>query len=290
MALQMMASRLVVLRERVVNALQGAFSAWSDTLAPAIDERIQPFLEDGEVAFDFPLLQQVLQRMVAASFDDMVAADKARVDEVVGDVLPRIERDRWVGSVRQKLIEIRRIAEGLFGRSRAVEIVAIDGATAREPELLWRQAEHTLSRMRSPDLQIPEASTSAVSFDAVTLADELEPLVTGLRGAIDAIELDERLTAESLQAKQEAMDEHDLLIGACKGILSGFCLLARRPDLAQRLRISLPRPRPASPGNQAPSDESSDSPPDEASDSASAETSDPSSDAEPADSGDTAAA
>jgi hypothetical protein len=246
MALQMMASRLVVLRERVVNALLAAFSAWSDTLTTAVGERVQPFLEDGEVAFDLPLLQQVLQRMVTASFDGMIEADKDRVDELVGDVQPRIERDAWVDSVRQKLIEIRRIAEGLFGRQRTVEIVAVDGATGREPELLWRQAEHTLSRLQSPEMQLPPASTSAVTFNAAGLAAELAPLVAGLRGAIDATKVDERRTAESLQAKKEAMTEHDQLIGACKGILSGFCLLARRPDLARRLRISLPRSRPGS--------------------------------------------
>ncbi len=272
MANQMMASRLVVLRERVVNAFQAAFSAWGDILTTAVGERIEPFLEDGEVAFDLPLVQRVLQRMVAASFDDMVEADKDRVDELADDIRPRLERDRQIAQVRQKLIEIRRIAEGLFGRRRAVEVVAIDGATAREPELLWRQAEHTLSRLRSPDLRIPQASTAAVNFDAAGLAAELDPLVTGLRGAIDAIELAERLTAESLQAKQDAMDEHDLLIRACKGILSGFCLLARRPDLARRLRISLPRP----------GSDDSDSSPDEASN--------PSTDAEPAKGGETATA
>ena len=119
---------------------------------------------------------------------------------------------------------------------------------------MWRQTEHTLSRLRSPDLQLPEASTSAISFDAAGLADELEPLVTGLRRSIEAVELEERRAAESLQTKTEAMTEHDRLIGACKSILTGFYLLARRADLAQRLRISLPRPRPGSDDEASPSD------------------------------------
>ncbi len=61
------------------------------------------------------------------------------------------------------------------------------------------------------------------------------------------------------------MAEHDLLIAASGRILSGFYLLARRPDLAKRIRLSLPRPKPESqngddssgddsPGN-APSDD-----------------------------------
>ena len=163
-------------------------------------------------------------------------------------------RDQWVESVRQKLVDIRPIVQGLFGRKRAVEIVAIDGKTARQPEHLWRQGEHTVSRLRDPDLQVPEASTASVVFDPGGLADELEPMVTALRSAIDEVEVDRRDAATTQQAKQEAIDEHDLLMAACGRILSGFYLLAGRQDLARRIRISLPR-------RQRPNgDESSDAP------------------------------
>ncbi len=66
-------------------------------------------------------------------------------------------------------------------------------------------------------------------------------MVSTLRRAIDAVELERRAAAASLQVKREAMAEHDLLITACGRILSGFYLLARRPDLAERIRLSLPR-------------------------------------------------
>ena len=238
-----MASRLIVLRERVVNTLHGAFDAWSSVMTTAVNERIGPFLAEGEAPFDLTLLQRVLQRMVGASFERIVEADKAHVDQLTDDIAPRLERDQWVDKVRQKLIDIRRIAQGLVGPDRVVEIVAIDGSTAHEPELLWRQAEHTLSRLRSPDFRLPATSTQAVDFDPLQLADELEPLVTGLRASIATVQLEERSAALSLQSKLEEMDEHDQLISASKHILVGFYLLARRPDLASRVRISLPRQR-----------------------------------------------
>ena len=255
-----MASRLIVLRERVVTKLQGALEAWTGVMTTAANDRIEPFLAEGEAPFDLDLLQRVLQRMVGASFERIVEADKAHADQLTDDVAPRLERDQWVAEVRSKLIDIRRIALGLVGPKRVVEIVAIDGATAREPELLWRQGEHTLSRLRSPEFRLPVKSTQGVQFDPEQIADELEPLVTGLRGSIAAIRLEERTAALSLQAKLEEMDEHDQLISASRHILVGFYLLARRPDLAKRVRISLPR-RSRSQDGTAPNGEAPDASP-----------------------------
>ncbi len=188
--------------------------------------------------------------MVEASFERMVAADKAHFDELTNDIAPRMQRDKLVAAVRRKLIDVRRIVQGLFGPERAVEVVAIDGRTAYQPDFLWRQAEHTLSRLRSSDFRLPEASTASIALDPTTLADELEPLVTALKASIDAVDLDRRAAATSQQDKIDAIEDHDLLIAACGRIVSGFYLLARRPDLAKRIRLSL-RPR------RTPSDDAS---------------------------------
>ncbi len=148
-------------------------------------------------------------------------------------------RDQAVEAVHQKLVGIRPIVVSLFGLKRAVELVPVDGSTALEPELLWRQAEHTLSRLRAPDLQLPATSTKSVTFDPLQFANELEPLVTALRAAIDAVDLDRRQAEASVEVKRREMADHDLIVRACGRILSGFYLLAGRPDLAERMRTTL---------------------------------------------------
>ena len=80
-------------------------------------------------------------------------------------------------------------------------------------------------------------------------------MVAALRDAIDAVELERRAAAASQQLKRDAMAEHDQLIAASGRILSGFYLLARRPDLAERIRLSLPRGR--SPNGDEPSGDGS---------------------------------
>ena len=194
--------------------------------------------------------------------EEIDEADKAHLDELANDIAPRMARDGAVSALRQKLIDIRRIVQGLFSPERSLEIVAVDGPTAEQPELLWRQGEHTIDHLRAPDFETPEVSTSSVSFEPQPLADELEPMVTVLRESIDALEVERRAAATTHTAKLEAMAEHDALMGACGRILSGFYLLARRPDLARRIRVSLPyRSRPGSQNGEAPGEASPDDEP-----------------------------
>ena len=95
-----MASRLIVLRQRLTAAIQAAFEVWGEVVTPALTERFDPFLEEGEAPFDFPQLQRMLLRMVAESFERMVAADKAHLDELTNDIAPRIARDGAVSTLR----------------------------------------------------------------------------------------------------------------------------------------------------------------------------------------------
>ncbi len=150
-----MASKMIVLRQRVAASIRAALATFGEEVTPALEERAGPFLDDGESALDFRLFVGLLERMVAASLERLVEADKDHLDELAGDVAGRLARDGAVAALRQKLIDIRSLVMALFGRRRAIEIVAVDGRTAAQPELLWRQGEHTLTRLRDPQLRIP---------------------------------------------------------------------------------------------------------------------------------------
>ncbi len=240
-----MASKLIIQRQKAAGASRAALSVFDDEVTPALGERLSAFLKPGEAAFDFHLLQAVLERMVAASLHTLIDADKAHLDETAGDGTSRHQRDGAVWALRRKLVEIRGIVKGLFGAKHAAEIVAIDGRTAMQPDLLWRQGEHTLDRLRAPELQLPEATTKAVGFDRSQLGDELEPLVTALRQTTDTVELDRQQAATTLATKKAAMAEHDALMGACGRTLTGLHQLAGRSDLARRIRVTPPRKKSA---------------------------------------------
>ena len=236
-----MASRMIVLRQRVAAAFRSAIVTYGKEVTPELGERTGRFLEDGEAGVDFGLLLTLLERMVAASLGQLIAADKTHLDETAGDTNRRRGRNGAVEALRAKLIDIRGLAQALFGLKPAAELVAIDGRTAAEPELLWRQGEHTLTRLRDPGLRLPKASTRSIRFEPQALADELAPLVVDLRRAIDGVAVDRQEAALTRAAKKAAMADHDLLMGACGRIVSGLHLLAGRRDLARRIKISLPR-------------------------------------------------
>lgn len=243
-----MASRQVGLRQRMANALRAAVAVWKGEVTPALNERVEPFLGEGEAEIDFSRLQEVLARMVAASLEELIEADKALIDELAGHGASRTRRDGAVATLRRKLVEIRSITIGLFGKERSREIVAVDGRIASQPDLLWRQGEHTLTRLMDPELELSESTTTAFRFDTGRLADELEPLVEDLHQAMSIVELERRQAEVTLAVKREAMADHDRLMGACGRILSGLHLLASRPDLAGQIRVTAPRRKAGSAG------------------------------------------
>ena len=77
-------------------------------------------------------------------------------------------------------IDIRSITDGLFGPLRSAEILATDGPTAEvdQPDLLWRQGDHTLSRLENPALGVPDMPTESLQFDPAKLASELKADLT----------------------------------------------------------------------------------------------------------------
>ena len=70
-----MASRLIVLRQRVAAAFRSAILTFGREVTSVVAARAGKFLRDGETAVDFGLLQTLLERMVAASLERLIAAD-----------------------------------------------------------------------------------------------------------------------------------------------------------------------------------------------------------------------
>ena len=198
----MMASKSIVQRQRAISFVLAAALAHVQDVLPALAERLAPFLEEGETMPDFELVQRLVGRLLASTRARLVAADKDHLDELAGAAGPRRRRDDLVRAVRAKMIAIRKIVEGFFGPRHGSELIAVDGRIAEQPELLWRQAEHTVSRLL--DAELPEVASvlGSVPFEPAGLAGELEPDVA-LRRALDAVELEKRNAESMLAAKRQ---------------------------------------------------------------------------------------
>jgi hypothetical protein len=233
----------MVQRQLAAEAVLAAQRAHAGAVSPVITERLAPFLPEAATMPDFELVLQLIGSLLGWSSDRLMTLDKAQIDELANDVEARLARDDAAAEVREILVMGRQTSLGLFGPPRTVQIFPIRGATAEQPDVLWRQAEHTLSRLRDPDFVLPVRTTGSIQFDPAEYAAELEPATTRLRDALEAVKLNQRQAEWTVGLKSEGMEEHDQVFRGCTRILSGFFVLGGRRDLAERVRPSVRRRR-----------------------------------------------
>jgi hypothetical protein len=271
-----MASLAAVVQQKAVSVFRSAVTAHAGQVIPAIVQRIERVLGEGEVVPDLFFFFSLLGRIPAEVMGRFIEGDKAHLDELTNDLEPRERRDEVGGRVRSKLINIRSITDGLFGPVRGAEILATDGPTAEvaQSELLWRQGDHTATRLEKPALATPSMTTASLQFDPATLGSELREDVDAFRQVLDECEQARREAEKTLLVREELSAESATVLRGCRLILEGMLLLGNRPDLVFRLRRAMRRRRraagsppvpdagetPTAPGDQPPApDEASDS-------------------------------
>lgn len=232
-------------RQKTATVLRSVEQSHIRDVLPVIEDRLRDALEGEEALPDVPFLATLLGRVQAAGTRAIIAADKAHEEELANDSEPRLRRDAAGERVHRKLVEVRRIAAGLFGRERSAEILGAPGLTAQvtEAERLWRQAEDTILRLEAPDFAAPAMTTASLQFDPAQLAAELRADNAAFREALDAVALERRKSESTLEVKNARFDESKRIDAACGRIYEGFFLLADRPDLLDRLRRALRRTR-----------------------------------------------
>ncbi|MCP3956291.1 MAG: hypothetical protein GY719_00410 [bacterium] len=210
---------------------------------PAVEDQLSEVSGGEETLPDVPLLAALLGRVQVGGTQRLIAADKAHEEELTNDAEPRQRRDETGGRVHDKLVEVRRIAAGLFGPERSAEVLGTPSQTAAvtEGERLWRQARDTVQRLEAPDFTVPVMTTASLQFDPGRLASELETDNTAFRDALDTVALEQRKAEASLAVKKARLDDAERIDAACGRIYEGFFLLADRADLADRLRRALRR-------------------------------------------------
>ncbi len=210
---------------------------------PSVEDRLRQVLSGEEVLPDLSLLIALLGRFQVRGTQQLIVADNAHEEELANDVEPRQRRDEAGERVRKKIVEVRRIATGLFGTERSVEVLGGSGQTApvSEGERLWRQGEDTAQRLEDPGFTVPVMTTASLQFDPAALVSELRTDNAAFRQALDAVALQQRKAETSLEAKNARLDDAKRIDAACGRIYDGFFLLADRADLLDRFRRALRR-------------------------------------------------
>ena len=258
-----MAGTMSIRRQRAGTSALSFFNAHGDEIAGGATERVNIFYQADENPVDFKLGLEVVGRLMQASLDRVILADKANLDEQANDIQPGLELREAGEEVQQQLVFTRRMLTGFYGVELANEILATDGpaAGADQPLLLWRQSEQTAERLRNTPFEEPRRTSASFDFRPSALADELEPAVLRLKAAYEAVDLERRKLESTVAEKAAATKafDADFRDGLRFGV--GLCRLAGRPDLAVRLKASLLDPPRRSSSEEPPSEPEEESPP-----------------------------
>lgn len=238
-----MASKGVVDRQRVGDAVIAAARTHAQQVGIALQEKLGEFTVEGEPAPNFVALQLMLARYLEDRLTRLVAADEIHLVELDDDQPPRLRRDEAAAELYTALVRIREVINAAFGSDLGTKLLGIDGATSNDPLILHRQSSRALARLRQPPMELPAVQLGGFNLDLQGLADELQPTNDELAAALREVRNEQRETESTLKVKNEALQEFDAAVGGVGRVLIGCDEIAGFPSFAAKIRLTLPARR-----------------------------------------------
>lgn len=204
-----MASRIVTRRQTTAGAVEAAAATHAAEVAAVLAPRLAEAAGEGEAPMDVLALQNRLGAVLRSHRQALEAADSAHIEELRDDIGPRDRRDAAVASLHDRVSRVRGTVETVFGAGASNRLFAIRGLTSRNPEVLRRQAERILARLRDESKPLPAPEVSWLAVDPAAWAAEIEPAHTELVTALREVYADRRRAETTFRLKQEALAAHN---------------------------------------------------------------------------------
>jgi hypothetical protein len=241
---------MVTRRQGRSSAVEAAARKHAGEVARRLAPRFAGTGSDGEGEAVLGLLQERLERILRADREALEAADRAHIEELREDGEARRRRDAAVALVYSHVSRLRGMVETLFGAGAGARVFALRGETSRNPQVLRRQAERVVARLRDTAEPLPGPMLAGVAVDPEDWAAGIEPALGELKAALPQVDHDRRQAEATLCRKREALERHDRTYAAVTSILSGLYRLAELDHYDRRLRPTTPRS--ARGGNERP--------------------------------------
>lgn len=236
-----MPSRLVTRKQSNASAIEAAAATHAAEVAEKLTARMAAVAGEGEPALDLVALQNRLGSILRADREAMEAADSAHIEELRDDIGPRERRDAAIEALHDRVSRVRGTVETVFGAGASNRLFAINGLTSRNPEVLRRQAERIVARLRDASKPLPEPEVTWLAVDPEAWAAEIEPAHAELLASLRAVYADRRRAETTFRLKQEALDTHNRTYMAVTSILAGLYRLSGLDAYEERLRPTVPQ-------------------------------------------------
>lgn len=209
-------------------------------------------------------------------FDDLQEANAELLDEATREVRVtahayrqakvklsklRVDRREQGKDLRKRHRNTRKTFEGTHGKD-SLPLVGLDAQPEPAYTALREQWVEVIQRMRTPDLAArlgdPLAGQEPLKLDK--LADGHEAAVQAFEKVTDDITTMTKIKDEALVAKKEAQKYQRRVLANVARIQEGYYRLAGLDDLADRIRVTIPK-RSAKPTDETPGDTPTDDAP-----------------------------
>lgn len=238
-------STMVTFRQRRFELVDKFVTNYREEVA----EALELLLEDdggGGGAGTLPGLFDRLLGRLRQALANLVAAEKAHLDEIGDDAAPRRRRDEAARELRQALFDLRGLYLGVYGETRARQ-AGFERRIAKNPLSLLRQGQRVHDFLsdggRTPGAKPAEPRYEGLEVPAERVLALLGPRLRELREAIDEVVREQGRAQGTKVAKDKALgvfDETYLLV--VRMLASAFRLAGHR-ELAAKIPTSLRRPR-----------------------------------------------
>jgi hypothetical protein len=253
-----MPSKQVVDRQKSARAVIAAGETHAPKIAAELEALLAPHLHQGEQLPDIKLLAALVARSLAASTDQIIAADEAHLSELADDGAPRAARDETAAALYTTLVELREWLTALFGAA-AVRALGFSSDTPRDPVALARFAGEIAGALTTAKL--PKPKRPGVTWDAAAAAAEIIAARDTLNAHLGDVAREIREAQATVSAKNAALASYDERFTRAAGFYSGLFRLAGETELADRVRPSRRRPGTIEEADEATPEPSAETPP-----------------------------
>lgn len=225
-------SRMVADRVTISRTVTSAVELHGPEVAPALEKALFPAGAPQNLTIAGMLT--ALGALLDSTTTRVLEADQAHAAELADDPAPRAARNDHVAEIRDFLSTLR----SNLGRNYGETVPAAYGLGSvlpEDPAALLLLAGNVEKQLRErPLTEAPKKQSLKV--DPIAAADDLKASAKELKSALDDVERERREAQLTLGAKNDAISEWGTNYSGVADAVAALFALARRPDLADRVR------------------------------------------------------
>lgn len=191
------------------------------------------------------------------------AREKAHVYRINTVTLSQLrgQRSDQSDELRGRYRNLGKSVEGSYGK-KALSYFGLDGPAERAYTAVREQCANVATRMRRPDLlaRLGGPLPGQIPLEFEVLADGLETAVQAFEKVTSDITEMQKVKDESLVAKNEALARQRRVLANVARVQEGYFRIAGLDDLADRIRVTIPRRSAKKADDTTPEEPSDDAP------------------------------